>query len=322
MQPARRVKLAHDGSQLPSVPLSSMATPNQFDIQDGVFDQIRQRNGENTPLRDNQGPYRGVNRETVEQGDQLHTLAARSTRLAKDNMPTSAEFASAPLPVEALVAIHNHNARHMGETRHMEREQNVLSAPEFHSKLDRESFPVVLFDIIESMVCVPQSTPDIWKRDLAELLSHESFVFLTEPAAHTARRQAYVNFERNSTSRRNLSAPMHEWRSRWIGPHGGGQTIVAQDYILFDAEDVAKEPPRPLPNLPPRLERMYAEGLLVCDIYRVDESFYAMCFYKPCVKTPGHHQYLGCFYTQSEQSADRDLSESPQQQQERSAGVR
>ncbi len=309
MQPQRRRKIGHDGAELPSVPLAAIVSPNLLDVQDGLFAQMRERGGETTPERTPYDLYRGVNCDTVRQGGDLAVISDRAERIAGENEPSAAAMAAAPLRLESILAI-RHNATHPSAATQpsAKAQEKIATAPEFHSKLDRESFPVELFDIIESLVCVQGQDAGAWHCNLADLLAHENCVFLAETTEYTARRQDYIKFERNSASRRNLSAPMSEWRGRWIGPFGGGQPIIAQDYILFEEGDETKKPARPLPPLPPRLLSVYADGPLVCDIYRVDESFYAMCFYRPCATTPGHHQYMGCFYTQSEQSVDRDLS--------------
>jgi len=309
MQPQRRRKIGHDGAELPSVPLAAIVSLNLLDVQDGLFAQMRERGGETTPERTPYDLYRGVNRDTVTQGGSLAGISDQAGRIAGENQPSAAAMAAAPLRLESILAI-RHNATHPSAAAEPSAQSpdKIATAPEFHSKLDRESFPVQLFDIIESLVCVQGQAASTWHCNLADLLAHENCVFLSEAAAYTARRRDYIKFEQNSASRRNLSAPMSEWRGRWIGPFGGGQPIIAQDYILFDESDETKKAARALPPLPQRLLCMYADGPPVCDIYRVDESFYAMCFYRPCATTPGHHQYMGCFYTQSEQSVDRDLS--------------
>lgn len=308
MQPRRR-KIGHDGSALPSVPLIPISSPVMLDVQDGLFAQMRERGGENTPARSDFDLYRGVNAETALQTGGLQSLSAQSARIAREHQPSSAEMAATPLPLEAILAI-RHNATHKTPAKQADAEPaaDVAAAPQFHSKLDRESFPVALFDILTTIVCASDRSVADWQTNLADLLAYENCMFLSEPADYTAQRRGYLIFERNSASRRNFSAHINEWRSRWIGPFGGGEPIKAQDFILFDEEDLQKEAARPLPQLPAELLNMYPDGQLVCDIYRIDESFYAMCFYRPCATTPGHHQYLGCFYTQSEQSTDRDLS--------------
>ncbi len=292
--------------------ISQPLPPSSYDNYDRTFEEMRDRAGDYTPDPTEHDLYRRVTTDTVKLGDDLSTLEAQVAELDK-TAPTVTLTAPQAPPIDAIMEIRRRAQPNPTSQLNVPRPTVGRANPDesstFQSKFDRESFPGQMFTVIESLVFSENRSAKDACELFEDLLGQESRMFLAESPEYTNTRRSFLEFDRNSVSRRWLIASLHEWRSKLIGPFGGGQVVNSLDYMIFDNEIE----PRPMPPLPPRLCHMYANGPLVCDVYHIDESMFAICFYRPCVAgtDQGRHQYMGCLYVQSEQSLDHDLCSAP-----------